>query len=277
MAVTVPPGEPQTVTDYFVASSMDGMELHRRRTLEVERWTPEIGRVDMMMGRGYVVWDRPTLIAAWPCRLFRVEAPDVKPSATPGQFLTRSYRPVEELPGWMTLGPQGEEAVELIARVGRLSPVDMLSLGDVWKPLDSDAESTYRAAFARGTAAMESAGRNGGVMAALVVLHETFVPVMNEAGASGALSANMLAMMPPPGGVVQNLVIDPKPVATRGGAKAVAALLAVLMRDVISSDDSELLLAPWREHIADQPAPASPRVVPMPGGSLGSWKVLPEE
>jgi hypothetical protein len=263
--------------DYYVASSMDGVELDRRRTLEVEKWIPEIGRVDMMLGRGYVVWDRPTLIAAWPCRLFRVEALDVKPGATPGQFLTRSYRPVEELPGWMTLGPQGEEAVELIARAGRLSPVDMLTLGDVWKPFDGDAESNFRAAWARGTAAMESAGRNGGVMAALAALDATFVSVMNEAGASGALSANMLAMMPRPGGVVQNLVIDPKPVATRALGKAMAALLAILMRDVISSGDYEILLAPWREHIADEPAPASPRVVPMPGGSLGSWTVLPEE
>lgn len=263
--------------DYYVASSMDGVELHRRGTLEVEKWTPEIGRMDMMLGRGYVVWDRPTRIAEWPCRLFRVEAPDVKPTPTPGKFLARSYRPVEELPGWMTLGPQGEEAVALIARAGRLSPVDMLTLGDVWKPFDADAESTYRAAWARGTAAMESAGRNGGVMAALAVLDATFVPLMNEAGRSGALSANMLAMMPPPGGVVQNLVIDPKPVATRALGKAMAALLAVLMRDVISRDDSELLQASWREHITDEPAPSSPRVVQMPGGSLGAWTVKPLE
>jgi len=265
------------VADYYVASSMDGVEFLRGRTLELNSWTPEIGRMDSMRGRAYVVWNRPTLIPEWPCRLFRVETPEVKPTPTPGQFLARSYRPVEELPGWMTLGPQGEEAVELIARAGRLSPVDMLKLGDVWKPFDSHAELSYRAAVARATGAMESASRNGGVMAALAALDATFVPVMNEAGRSGALSANMLAMMPPPGGVVENLVIDPKPVATRGLAKAMGALLAVLMRDVISGDDSELLQASWREHIADQPAPASPRVVPLPGGSLGAWTVLPLE
>jgi hypothetical protein len=265
------------VTDYYVASSMDGVELMRGRTLEINSWTPEIGRVDSLRGRAYVVWRRPTQIAEWPCRLFRVEAPDVQPTPTPGQFLARSYRPVEELPGWMTLGPQGEEAVELIARVGRLSPVDMLKLGDVWKPFDSHAEMSYRAAVARATGAMESAGRSGGVMAAFAVLDATYVSVMNEAGRSGALSANMLAMMPSPGGVVENLVIDPKPVATRGLAKAMGTLLAVVMRDIISSDDSELLQASWREHIADQPAPASPRVVPMSGGIHGAWTVLPEE
>jgi hypothetical protein len=272
------------MTDYYVASSVDGVELRRQAaevqrgvSLEIGRATPPMGRFDMMRGHAYVVWDSPTRIAEWPCRLFRVQADDAKPSSTPGQLFTRTYRPVEELPGWRTLGPQGQEVVALIERVGLLSAVDMLALGKVWEPIEPRSTELFHAAFARGTDAVASSGRNGGVMAALAVVDETYLARMNEAGRSGALSANMLAMMPPPDGVIENLVIDPKPVAMRGLAQVMAAVLAVIMRDVIDRDDSERLIEAWRDRILDEPAPPSPRVVPLPGGGPIGWTVLPVE
>ena len=60
------------------------------------------------------------------------------------------------------------------------------------------------------------------------------------------------------GGGPSHLVIDQDTVALHALASVAIAVDAVLVRDIISSDDYELLMTSWPDAFCDEPAPVAP-------------------
>ena len=98
----------------------------------------------------------------WPCRLFRVEpAGRLRQSLSyPHVRGVAALRVVEELPGHMALGPQGEHVAALIERTRLLTDAEVNGLRAAWDAARDAAWDTARNAAwdaARGVLAVEDA------------------------------------------------------------------------------------------------------------------------
>ena len=90
----------------------------------------------------------------WPCRLFRVEPVGRlrRSLSYPHVRGVAALRVVEELPGHMALGPQGEHVAALIARAALLTDAEVEGLRAAW---DAARDAAWDAAW--GVLAVEDA------------------------------------------------------------------------------------------------------------------------
>jgi len=212
------------VMHYFKATRPDGTDFATGTTRPVMgEWMPRIeGRIELCK-RGYHVSDAPaeTLIGgSWPCRLFEVEiAEDVPAEYIDGhKRVVHTYRPIRELPAWQALGPNGESVAALIDRARTLTP--------------EEAERVNAARVAAGTAAVnaawDSAGTAARVAAGTAAVNAAWYAAWYAAGTwEAAVTAAWDAAL----GAAWDAARD--------------AVLALVVRDLITPEQFETLYGPW--------------------------------
>jgi uncharacterized protein YceK len=200
---------------YYKAVKPDGTDFATGRTKPVVgEWMPKIDGSLVMCQRGYHVSDEPaeTLIGgSWPCRLFLVEIKDRKPERSQHKYVVHTYRPVEELPAWMALGPNGQEVAALIERAGRLTPAETRALHAAW-------DAAWGAAWGAARDAAWDAAR--------------------DAARDAAWGAAWDAARDAASGAAWGAAWD----AARGAAWACDALL---VKDLINTAQFDILYGPW--------------------------------
>jgi hypothetical protein len=151
---------------------------------------------------------------SWPCRLFAVEP--AKVVAQEGHKAgCWEVRVLAELPAWQALGPNGQAVAALIDRAGRLTAEEVQALG----------APRYAARAARAAA---RAARAAAWAAAW------------DAAWDAAQDAAWDAARDAPWGAARNAAWD-----------AARSALALVVRDLISEADFELLYGPWRSVIGE--------------------------
>jgi hypothetical protein len=84
---------------------------------------------------------------SWPCRLFAVEADDVREvDDLPNKRAVSSLRVVEELPAWQVFGPNGEAVVAVIDRARTLTADELTRLDAAGAAAWDAARAAARAA-----------------------------------------------------------------------------------------------------------------------------------
>lgn len=94
--------------------------------------------------------------AQWPCRLFRVKPVGraLKASDLPNKRACSALRVAEELPAWLTLGPNGQQVAALIEQARGTTPEQATRLRAAWRPVRSAQLARSRV----GKSAQDAAG-----------------------------------------------------------------------------------------------------------------------
>ena len=150
----------------------------------------------------------------WPCRLFRVEpAGRLRQSLSyPHVRGVAALRVVEELPGHMALGPQGEHVAALIERTRLLTDAEVEGLRAAW---DAARDAAWDAAW----------------------------DAARDAAWDAALDAARDAAWDAAWGAAWNAAWD----AARGVLAVEDAILALLVRDLLAPVHYRTLTAPWAQ------------------------------
>ena len=207
------------MTEYYKALRPDGTDFATGTTKPRKgRWMPVIEGDLVMCERGYHVADSPaeTLIGgSWPCKLARVEIPEGEWQREGHKLLVPTYRVVEWLPSWQALGPNGQEVATLIARTGRLTADELRSLA-------AAAGAARIAAWSAAGSAVWDAARDAAGIAAV----DAAVDAVGYAVGYAVWNAARIA--------------------------AVDAVVALLARDLITTEQFETLYGPWRKALEGQ-------------------------
>lgn len=214
------------MTEYYKAFRPDGTDFATGTTKPRKgRWMPRIEGDLVMCRRGYHVADAPaeTLIGGrWPCKLARVEVPEGEWQREGHKLLVPTYRVVEWLPSWQALGPNGQEVVALIVRAGRLTAAELRSLAAAG---DAAAGATRKAARIAAWSAAVDAARDAAWRAAVDAVGHAVWNAVEDAVANAVANAVWNA--------VWNAMED--------------VVLALLARDLITTEQFETLYGPWRK------------------------------
>ena len=151
---------------------------------------------------------------SWPCRLFEVTGTPVAEEGQKRGFF--SLVVVREVDAHQALGPQGEQVAALIGRVGKLT------VGEAEKLV------------ATREAALDSA-------------REAALASAREAAWDAARVAAMVAAWAAARGAAMAAAWEPAREASRGAAWVAA--LALVVRDLISKEQYNLLTGPWAQVI----------------------------
>lgn len=145
----------------------------------------------------------------WPCRLFRVEpvGRTLKAQFSESKRSCSALRVVEELPAHMALGPQGEEVAALIERCRSLTTEEGRRLDAAWDARNAACDAAWNARNAAWGAA-RNAARDAAWSACDAAWNAAWAAAWNAAW---------------------------------------EAALALLTRDLISTEHFDLLYGPWRE------------------------------
>lgn len=180
----------------------------------------------------------------WPCRLLRV-VPDgrevLRDPDLPHKRCSARWRVIEEVDAHLALGPQGAEVAALVERAYRLTSDEVAGLAapriTAWTVAREVARIVARivardGAVARATArttAWDAAGGGARIAATAAARHAA-----RRAAQDAVLTTYWrFAKKDAPGGA------------------AADAALATLSRDLISTENHDLLMAPWREVVGD--------------------------
>ena len=219
------------MTTYWKAARPDGTDFHTGTV----QWAPPEGHEGEWIVRhpaateigddasGYlsvatVATDCTAM--SWPCRLLTVEAiGDVtipSPSDLPSKRAGVAFRVTGELPAHEALGPQGEAAAALIGRARRLTADELDSLAAAW---DAAWDAAWAAARAAAWAAARAAAWDAAWDAAWVAVR---VAAWDAAWDAARVAA---------------------------WAAAWDAARALVVRDLITTDQYDTLTRTWREVI----------------------------
>ena len=199
---------------YYKATRPDGKSFHDAKTAWAVGETVKIKKKDRradLCGVGILhAADAPgeTLVGgSWPCRLFEVEG---EPVAQEGhKFGFHELTVIRELPAWQALGPNGEAAAALIERAGRLTEDEARRL----EATRAAAATAYATAYAAATAAYAAASS------------ATRAAAYAAAAATAAYAA----------AAYDAAAYD----------AAVSAAWALVVRDLISEEQFQVLYGPW--------------------------------
>ena len=250
---------------YFKEVSLEGRDHDRGVPVHLGEWVPRTGRLGRMLGRDYVVADRPTMTTGfgeWPCRLYQVEIPAGEwPQVEPNVFRVPTYRPVSEMESWEVFGPQGRDVAALLDRAGTLTVDEVIQLAsgaaDAWRPENSAA----RRAAARLSDWADSTVRHGAVMAATGASKPAVLHSRDLAAKAGALALETM--------VVALMKIDdprlayphttnPMEVADICYERALDvvffAAIGHIFRDVVTGPDFEALAGRWHDLLGEPSA-----------------------
>ncbi len=209
------------MTTYYKATRPNGTSFHDG----VTRW--EVGetvkikvmdRRKTMCGKGILhASDAPgeTLVnGTWPCRLFEVEG---EPIAQGGHKLGfHELTVVRELPAWQVFGPNGEAVVELIEQAARMTEDEVARMNDPYAARDAARDAAWNASHAAWIAAWNA------WIAAWNASHAAWYAARYAARDTARVAAWN---------------------AARDAARYAAAALVV--RDLISEEDFQILYRPW--------------------------------
>jgi hypothetical protein len=227
------------MTTYYKATRVDGTSFYDSTT------TWKVGRITRhpnpdtskgLCSSGVLhISDAPaeTLIGgSWPCRLFEVEPRSALISGDGHKHGCAKVKVVKELPAWMALGPNGEAVAANIERCKTITADEAERLDAAW----------YAAWYAAGNAA-GNAARNAARNAAW------------DAAWDAARDAAWYAAWYAAGNAAWNAAWDAARDAARNAARNAAwnaawdaardAALALVVRDLITPEQFDLLYGPW--------------------------------
>ena len=207
---------------YYKATRPDGTSFYDSQTLwRVGRITrhPEPNLSAGLCSSGVLhASDAPgeTLVGgSWPCRLFEVE-PRGRVVSNDGSHKhgCAAWKVVAELPAWQALGPNGEQVAALIERCKTLTASEIERLDAAWYAAWTAARDA--AWYAAWTAARDAA--------------------WDAAWDAARGAARIVAR-----------------IAAWGAARIAArdAAIALVTRDLLTSEQFDILTAPWREVVGD--------------------------
>ena len=229
-------------TTYYKAVRPDGTSFHD----PAFRWVPESGPVAGVVvthpaphnedPSGWLsVATVPTDCTGmrWPCRLLAVAPVEGHPVTAPLDNLPHkraasAWHVVGELPATDALGPQGVEVAAIIERASRLTPDEIARLRD------AEWDAAREAAWVAGRDAARDAGRVAAWEAAW------------DAATHAARDAAWVAGRDAAWDAARDAAWD----AARGAARA------TLTRDLITTEQYDTLMAPWRLVISHSEVPA---------------------
>ena len=173
----------------------------------------------------------------WPCRLFRVEpvgrvmgGGKVPLQASPNKRAVSALRVVEEVPAWQALGPNGEAVAAQIERTSRLTPDEIRRLAAAWDAAWYAAGAVAR--YAARDAAWDAAGAVAGAVARYAARDAARDAAWDAAGYAARDAARDAA-------------------GYAAGDAAWDAAGALVVRDLITAEQFEVLYGPWRSAIED--------------------------
>ena len=150
------------MSTYYKATQIDGTDFHtgtvdyagHLESGKPLKRKPALAEYRTCSDTVYHASDTPseTLIGEeWPCRLFEVTGSPV--AAEDHKHGFRSLRVVKELPAWMALGPNGQEVVALVERCKSLTRTEIDALHAAW------GAARHAALYAARDAAWDAARR----------------------------------------------------------------------------------------------------------------------
>ena len=151
---------------------------------------------------------------SWPCRLFEVEPVGkvITSPSHPHKVGAHEWRVIRELPAWMALGPNGEAVADLIESVRRLTADEISRLAAAW-------EAAWDAAWAAARDAAWDAAWEAARDAAWEAAWDAARDAARDADWDAAWYAAWYA--------------------------ARAATLALVVKDLITPEQFDLLYGPW--------------------------------
>lgn len=213
------------MTTYYKAVRLDGTDFATGTTRPVVgEWMPLIKGELVMCRLGYHVADTPgeTLVGGWwPCRLFEVEIPEGDWEREQHKLVVSTYRPIRELSSWMALGPNGQEVAAFIERCQTLTTDDLVRLSAAWKTMWND-DVLWAGWEASHDAAWRGARDFARAAAWFAAWKASWQGVPDEAW---------------------NGIPDEAWPAARDAARDAA--LGLLVRDLITPEQFEILYGPW--------------------------------
>ena len=242
---------------YYKATRPDGKSFHDGKTAWAVGETVKIKRKDRkadLCGVGILhASDAPgeTLIGGrWPCRLFEVEG---KPVAQEDhKFGFHELTVIRELPAWQALGPNGEAVAALIERARTITPEQAERLRAArYAARDAARYAAWSAAWnaARYAAtdatwdAARYAARNAAWYAARHAARHAARDAAADAAADAARSAARYAAWSAAWNAARHAARDAAADAARDAARYAA--LALVVRELISEEDFQVLYGPW--------------------------------
>jgi hypothetical protein len=174
---------------------------------------------------------------AWPCRLWRVGDLE-EPQPLAYYLRCRSFVVREELPSWMVLGPRGEQVAAVLARAGRLTQQDVLTVAA--EP-DDEEKAARSAVFNRWRVRRDAGDRSVGSVCA---------GGGARPAAWAAVEAAARSHDPGMFGWAEEALDEPiltDPAWQQARQAAVAATLALVMPDdLITPDEAAVLSRRWQ-------------------------------
>ena len=247
------------MTTYYKAVRPDGMDFFSGTV----RWLPPVGEP---LPEGGLIVRHPTATTPnfgddaadylsvstvptdctgmqWPYRLALVEAADATvwtPNATalPNKRAAVIWLVTAEVDAWPALGPQGREVAAIIDRVRMLTT-------DEWRQLTAAWNAAWGAAWVTARDAARNAARNAARDAAWVTARDA----AGDAARNAAWDAAWVTARDAAGDAAGNAAWGAAWDAAWGAAHD--ATLATLVRDLITPEQYDLLMAPWRTVIGD--------------------------
>jgi len=166
---------------------------------------------------------------SWPCRLFEVEPRGPVIGPKDHKYGTTALKVVAEFPAWQALGPNGEEVAALIDRARMLTKEETKRLYAARYAVTDVARDVARdaARYAAWLAAWDAAGYAARYAAAYAAENAAWVAVWDVARDAAGYAARYAAAR----------------YAAENAARSAARALVV--KDLISSEQFELLYGSW--------------------------------